>query len=439
MSRRAPLGWGRGLLAAGVLTIGCAASRAAPIPPPPEAVAQTAPPPRAPRHARKPPTTFTPSGPAYRLYTAPPLKPDPRTRRGLSSIERDLLDLVQRLAAEVHHSVPLPDPRMQATAADVARLTRGAKTPPPDVVRFLANHHGVIETDPVIYTLHGPADPARVLARFAHDLPAVLQQGTFNRVAAATFVQGEEMTTVVALWQQLIELGGLPREAASRSTVLFQGRLLPGVSALQIVVTMPGGYVRRLPIGMRGERFEASLPITFGDGLYQVEMLATGADGPLVLANFPLYGGVKAPTEIQAVEDDEAEEIDPAEAEQDLLCLINEDRAAAGLGPLGWDNRLAAIARSHSRDMAQHHFVAHVSPTTGDSSARVEAAGLRFPLILENVGQVGTVAQAHQGFMNSPGHRANILNPRVTHVGLGVVVTPTMPQTILVTELFVLE
>ena len=76
-----------------------------------------------------------------------------------------------------------------------------------------------------------------------------------------------------------------------------------------------------------------------------------------------------------------------------------------------WDNRLAAIARGHSRDMVSADFVAHVSPTTGDALDRVKRAGLSFPLVVENVGQEGGVQQAHRGFMASPGHRANVLNP----------------------------
>jgi uncharacterized protein YkwD len=123
-------------------------------------------------------------------------------------------------------------------------------------------------------------------------------------------------------------------------------------------------------------------------------------------------------------------------AEQEIFALINNERRAAGLSPLIWDDRLGAIARAHSRDMSSNNFIAHVSPTTGDTMARVSRAGLRFGLVLENVGQEGGVRQAHQGFMNSPGHRANVLNGRATHVGVGVVVNHRRGAPIVVTEMF---
>jgi uncharacterized protein YkwD len=72
--------------------------------------------------------------------------------------------------------------------------------------------------------------------------------------------------------------------------------------------------------------------------------------------------------------------------------------------------------------MAGNHFVAHVSPTTGDAANRVHRAGLKAALVTENVGEAYGARQAHAGFMASPGHRANVINPQLTHVGIGVVV-----------------
>jgi uncharacterized protein YkwD len=89
--------------------------------------------------------------------------------------------------------------------------------------------------------------------------------------------------------------------------------------------------------------------------------------------------------------------------------------------------------------MVSGGFVAHVSPTTGDAVARVQRAGLAFPLLVENVGQEGGVQQAHRGFMSSPGHRANVVNPRLTHVGIGVVIKRAGGAPFFVTELFAAE
>jgi hypothetical protein len=65
--------------------------------------------------------------------------------------------------------------------------------------------------------------------------------------------------------------------------------------------------------------------------------------------------------------------------------------------------------------------VAHVSPTTGSAADRVRAAKIKTPVVLENVARAYGVGEAHQGLMNSPGHRANLLSSSATHVGIGIV------------------
>jgi uncharacterized protein YkwD len=203
---------------------------------------------------------------------------------------------------------------------------------------------------------------------------------------------------------------------------------------------MPGGFVRALPTTVAKDgTLKTDLRCQSGDGRYQVEVLASDRTGPTVLANFPVFCGVRAPLDISAYEEDEPEDLDPADAEQELLALINQARLAAGLKDLIWDNRLAAIARAHSRDMQTGNFIAHISPTTGDPMARVKRAGLNFGLVVENVGSESGIQQVHRGLMASPGHRANIVHPRLTRVGIGVVVKKGGGAPLIVTELFVAD
>jgi hypothetical protein len=86
--------------------------------------------------------------------------------------------------------------------------------------------------------------------------------------------------------------------------------------------------------------------------------------------------------------------------------------------------------------MAEHRFVAHNSPTRGTTSERLQRAGLRSGLTLENVARGYGPREIFDGLMASPGHRANILNPDVTHVGVGVVADPS-GNGLLVTQDFV--
>jgi hypothetical protein len=88
--------------------------------------------------------------------------------------------------------------------------------------------------------------------------------------------------------------------------------------------------------------------------------------------------------------------------------------------------------------MRANGFVAHVSPTTGSADDRLRAAGIVASLVLECVGKGYSPDEIHQGFMNSPGHRAAILSPEATHVGIGVVAAKESGRTTyFVTELFI--
>ncbi|GGM07435.1 hypothetical protein GCM10010129_59180 [Streptomyces fumigatiscleroticus] len=109
-----------------------------------------------------------------------------------------------------------------------------------------------------------------------------------------------------------------------------------------------------------------------------------------------------------------------ARTEAEVVELTNAERARAGLPPLAPDPRLATAARAHSADMAARDFYAHTSPDGGKPGDRAAAAGSTLRSIGENIacGQ-RCAADVVRGWMNSPGHRANILEPDFTHLGVG--------------------
>lgn len=111
---------------------------------------------------------------------------------------------------------------------------------------------------------------------------------------------------------------------------------------------------------------------------------------------------------------------DPA-AEQRMLELVNQERAAAGLGPLEFDDQLRDVARAHSREMFELGYFAHQSPQTGSPFDRLRRAGIAFLVAGENLAYAPNVRVAHEGLMQSPGHRANILRPAFGRVGIGVI------------------
>ncbi|MPY32273.1 stress protein [Streptomyces adustus] len=109
-----------------------------------------------------------------------------------------------------------------------------------------------------------------------------------------------------------------------------------------------------------------------------------------------------------------------ARAEAEVVALTNTERARAGLRPLSADPLLATAARAHSADMVARAFYSHTSPEGIQPWDRAAAAGSTRRSIGENIacGQ-RSPAEVVEGWMNSPGHRANILKPDFTHIGVG--------------------
>jgi uncharacterized protein YkwD len=103
-----------------------------------------------------------------------------------------------------------------------------------------------------------------------------------------------------------------------------------------------------------------------------------------------------------------------------MLDLINRERIAAGLKPLAPDPELTEVARRNSADMFARGYFAHETPEGRDPFDRMREANVRFLTAGENLALAPTVQVAHIGLMNSPGHRANILNKDFGRVGIGI-------------------
>ena len=107
-------------------------------------------------------------------------------------------------------------------------------------------------------------------------------------------------------------------------------------------------------------------------------------------------------------------------AEVKMLDLVNRERTERGLRALQMDETLREVARQHSSDMFQRGYFAHVDPDGLNPFDRMRQGGGRFRAAGENLALAPTVEVAHNGLMNSPGHRANILSPSFGRVGIGV-------------------
>jgi len=112
--------------------------------------------------------------------------------------------------------------------------------------------------------------------------------------------------------------------------------------------------------------------------------------------------------------------------------LINQDRTSTPCAeetkgrarPLQWDARLAVVARTHSEEMAASGFFGHQGADGSMPDARISRVGIHWRASGENIAKYPGIVQAEAAFMSEPrfqpNHRANILNPDYTHVGVGI-------------------
>ena len=109
------------------------------------------------------------------------------------------------------------------------------------------------------------------------------------------------------------------------------------------------------------------------------------------------------------------------DSERELFELLNRERSAHNLPELNWDEALFKAARRHALLMLNLNILEHQLPGEPGLEERLANAGARFTYIAENIAVGKDSATIHNGWVHSPRHRANILSPRVTAVGIAVV------------------
>jgi len=108
--------------------------------------------------------------------------------------------------------------------------------------------------------------------------------------------------------------------------------------------------------------------------------------------------------------------------EQQVVDLVNKERAAAGLPALKVNTKLSAVAEKKAEDMRDKNYFSHTSPTYGSPFDMMRQFGVSYSTAGENIAKgQRTPAAVMDGWMNSPGHRANILNSSYTEIGVGYV------------------
>ena len=113
--------------------------------------------------------------------------------------------------------------------------------------------------------------------------------------------------------------------------------------------------------------------------------------------------------------------LEPNDSERELIDLLNHERTANHLPEVKRDDALFKAARKHALLMLDLNTLEHQLPGEPGLEERLTSAGARFTYIAENIAIGKDPATMHSGWMHSPGHRSNILSPRVTAVGIAVV------------------
>ena len=108
------------------------------------------------------------------------------------------------------------------------------------------------------------------------------------------------------------------------------------------------------------------------------------------------------------------------EYEQEVIRLVNVERTKQGLKELKYDWELARVARYKSEDMRDNNYFSHNSPVYGSPFDMMKNFGIKYKAAGENIAKgQSTPEQVVKAWMNSSGHRANILSTKFTHIGVG--------------------
>lgn len=365
------------------------------------------------------PVTFAPASEPAMHYNEPP-QAAPHTALG------DAVTAAVRAAAtHAGMQVPVPDARLFRVCSELAEVVPEEGIVAYTLVEFALQRNGIIEPSPHLLVVWGDiGSPEVIVQQLSPRLAEILGDGATARlgVGASRRKPDGSGAVVFALQGSGISTSPIPRAVAAGSSIAIDAVVDPRYRDPEVFVTHEDGSTQRLALrqGSAGN-LTSQVPCGARKGRQQIEITASDAAGSTVLANFPVWCAAEPP---QAVTIDPGHDDPPAatpeDAEHHLLANLNRDRVAAGLPALSWDERVAAVARGHSEEMHRTHNVAHISPLTGSAADRVRAAKIKTGVVLENVARAYGVNEAHDGLMNSPGHRANILSGDVTHVGIGV-------------------
>lgn len=287
----------------------------------------------------------------------------------------------------------------------------------------------------------------------ATELTARLGTVTPNYFGVAAKTEGTERIVMVLVSQRLVRLWPLPAVVARGERVNIAGSVItdpntvpPSVPtiappidadgntntntassktspAVTLAVGSPDGKIQRRPVTLKGMAFEVQIDTGSLSGTLDIQLLVDRGHGPEIAAQFPVGVG-RRPDEAQPpaslTELDDANPIAADGLGPRLAALVLGSRAAAGVALPASSTALDEVATSHVADMRGGGYFAHVSPRYGDLTRRLARRGVVVTRALENLARARNVDDVLHQWLASPAHRANLLDPDVDAMGIGV-------------------
>jgi uncharacterized protein YkwD len=258
-----------------------------------------------------------------------------------------------------------------------------------------------------------PVDPEVVRRDLAILLNSEREQAGAPPLAPSAALQ----QVAQARAEEIKAKGGLPDEAAAMA--LFRkvtGQLAKaGYSShgwAESVTTAPFGLEAAVAAWKKEDP-------TYAQALH-VDYQHVGV-GISELGGHPLYVFLFAWPRSEFYARETASLVDPEAVRQEMLERVNTVRRGIGLNPLALDPRLSAAAQAHAQDMLTRTYYNHVSPEGTTPRLRVQRAGFAADIVAENIAAGHTsVADALGAWLHSSDHRRNLLEPRLTHIGIGM-------------------
>jgi uncharacterized protein YkwD len=352
------------------------------------------------------------------------------------------LELVSQDLSAKAKSAGTPAPQVDGRLCATAETLLGWQepgNPPQSVVRFLAGYFGLESPNPRVNIATFETEDARQIADRLGDALASASSGKVPlRFGMVTLRVKKGVTKTVLVTQEApVELDPVPRKLTPGSKAQVSGKLVPPFGSPRVSVSDAAGHLTASKPGS-GEDFKAEIACGDKPGRIGVEIRGAQDGEERILASFPVACGTDLPTSV-AVAKAASGTGDAASNERALFDQVNAERKAAGLPALEWDDAVGKVARSLAEQYRES--TAQGAPLKADVNGMLREAGVSTAVVLVNPAAATSAAEAQASFDASPTNRANLLNPEITHSGVGIVTGKDKQGRVLsyVIEVFVKE